>query len=336
MIVWVTYVVCWLCFFSLHGDAALLASNHTIVAIGGTHFGGTSIVENLLRRLRDASGLEHRGFPEDEGRFYFSEELKNILGLEEKVGALGAPYPVHVLQDPLIPKKAASGKAAHLAWRDLSKSWNLEKRILVVKDIYSEARFADWCHQFQSFRGILVLRHPLRVATRNGRGAPHLRFRAWLLSMLLAYHSIQRCDVMFIRLEDLVAKFGEATDNVARRHWKEIAQFVGSRDGNNDDAELPFTSCALANSIKANIQSRRRDLHGNRGAEKIQLQCADLPRSLDVWFNETVNAQDLAANNRDVADSLALFGYSLEPPLVRTPMPFNKFDRKRWFLFEGL
>lgn len=77
-----------LCRVVPHEDAKL-AFGKTFISIGGTHFGGTSLVENLLRRLSTVSGLraEH-GRVENEGKYYTSV----YRDLERQFASIGFVY----------------------------------------------------------------------------------------------------------------------------------------------------------------------------------------------------------------------------------------------------
>ena len=213
-------------------------------------------------------------------------------------------------------------------WNDWRPFFNLSRQVLVVKDPYDQARFDWFCRIFQHMRGILVIRHPLRVST-NRPGSANMRFQAWMLTMLEAMNGEHRCPVMLVRLEDLVRELNGPHHKNA---WQQIASFVNGDLNDPQNYTLVYPYKSDQNHCQSQL-NRKREFHGNKNSneEKIRILCSDTPQKLDIWFNKTKPARLLASvHARHRAALLRKFGYALEPPLVRT-RPHGYGQTFQWF-----
>ena len=196
-------------------------------------------------------------------------------------------------------------------------------RFLVIKDPYDQARFDWFCKMFKTMRGIVVLRHPLRVSV-NRPGSALMRFQAWILAMYEAVLADYECPVMFIRYEDLVTYLSGKDHDII---WRRLLSFVGDNSTRHKSLERPYVS-----NCRKDLP-RKRDFYGNRTATKVHLMC-DREHAIDQWFLQSKRARDLASVlNRHQRSLLQQFGYSLQPPLIRAcPKAFlvNSMQTKTW------
>jgi len=176
---------------------------HTIVFVGGLHRSGTSLVHRCLASHPDISGFADTGVEEDEG-----QHLQTVYPPGKQFGGpgkFGFHAQAHLTEDsPLVCVESRDR-----LMQEWGRHWDMARPVLVEKSPPNLIRTRFLQALFPESRQIVVLRHPIAVASATQKWS-HTSYVS-LIQHWLACHETLLADLphvrrlMVMRYEDFVA-----------------------------------------------------------------------------------------------------------------------------------
>jgi len=262
--------------------AALSASEHTLVFVGGLHRSGTSAVYRLLGSDPRVSVFSETGAIEDEGQF-----LQTVYEPDTSHGGpglFGLDPAAHLTENsPLV------ADAQRRLFAEWSRYWDLTRPVLAEKSPANLIRGRFLQAIFPGARFLFITRHPVAaaMATAKWTGA----YATTLLKHWIRCHELMTADLPHLE-HVLVVRYEDLTDNP--RSFKVPFERLLGLDG----LDLAWELLRPGLNARYFAQWRRGDFH-LKGRRRDRLK-----RWRNLW--------EVRCLERRLADAVAQFGYGFE------------------------
>jgi hypothetical protein len=183
-------------------DAVAGGRRHRMVFVGGLHRSGTSPVARWIAMHPAVSAFEDTGVYEDEGQHL--QDVYPTAGAHGGPGRFAFDADAHLTEASALASEASRERL----WASWSPHWDLSKPVLLEKSPPNLVRTRFLEALFGGARFVIVIRHPIAVATATRKWMRSSRRR--LLEHWLTAHELMLADaarvpeLAIVRYEDVV------------------------------------------------------------------------------------------------------------------------------------